>query len=379
MTVDFGFWWLSQRHLQTQADAGALAGADQFMQNPGLCPGTIKTLVDQYAAPNTTTAGSDPVPASSKQAGAEGGNVTANTTAACPGLGSYVDVSVKSTNPGVLFSGLNPTVTAHARVGLFQVSSAGGSTVLPYAITTTQAQNCCNNLVRISVNASNNVASQSLVCNGSTNPTDTTDGTLMAGFEVNGCPTTQISASPTTCVTTAPPSCLAEFNGVDESLYDAGEITRFENGAAQGAKGLTCANANGSPVSTNYSYQLPALNSNDPRLITIFVVPNGSFNTNPVNMIPIVGYASFYVAGFDHDPCIVGKTVPPACPKTTAGPPPPAGTACDPASPDGVNVGSVWGNFVKSVTPATGGVIGTIPCNPTGDASTADCVEELTQ
>jgi uncharacterized membrane protein len=34
MAIDFGFWWMSQRHLQTQADAGALAGADQFMQNP---------------------------------------------------------------------------------------------------------------------------------------------------------------------------------------------------------------------------------------------------------------------------------------------------------------------------------------------------------
>jgi Flp pilus assembly protein TadG len=28
MAIDFGFWWMSQRHLQTQADAGALAGAD---------------------------------------------------------------------------------------------------------------------------------------------------------------------------------------------------------------------------------------------------------------------------------------------------------------------------------------------------------------
>src|ERR1700738_1809695 len=213
IAIDFGFWWTSQRHLQTQADAGALAGADQFLQNPASCPGTIKTVADQYAAPNTPTTGSDPVPANNKQAGAEAGNVTANTTVACPGQGSYVDVSVKNTNPGVLFSGLNLTVTAHARVSLFQVSQAGGSNVLPYAITKTQAQNCCNTLVGLQINYSDTVPSQGLACDGSNN---TTDASLMQSLEVNGCPTTQISASPTTCATTTPASCLDAFNGVAE-------------------------------------------------------------------------------------------------------------------------------------------------------------------
>jgi Flp pilus assembly protein TadG len=39
MAIDFGFWWTSQRHLQTQADAGALAGADHSCKTPLVdCP-----------------------------------------------------------------------------------------------------------------------------------------------------------------------------------------------------------------------------------------------------------------------------------------------------------------------------------------------------
>jgi hypothetical protein len=84
-------------------------------------------------------------------------------------------------------------------------------------------------------------------------------------------------------------------------------------------------------------------------------VPNNSFkysSGNTVNKIPIIGYASFYVAGWDHDPCISSKLT--GCPKTTAGPAPPAGTACDPPSP-GNTIGAVWGYFVKSVSPASSG------------------------
>jgi hypothetical protein len=39
----------------------------------------------------------------------------------------------------------------------------------------------------------------------------------MQAEEINGCPTTQVSASSTTCAATTPPSCLAEFNCVDEN------------------------------------------------------------------------------------------------------------------------------------------------------------------
>jgi hypothetical protein len=352
-------------------------------------------VADQYAAPNTTTAGSDPVPSSNKQAGAEVGNVSANTTVACPGQGSYVDVSVQNTNPGVLFSGLNPTVTAHARVSLFQVSQAGGSSVLPYAITKSQAQNCCNNLMGLQINYSSTVPSQGLACDGSSN---TTDAALMQSLETNGCPTTQISASPTTCATTTPPSCLAEFNGVAEYggaySFDTGLLAHFQNGGPR--FGATCGDSKGNgsnvPVSTNYSYQLPTLNPTDPRLITIFVVPDNSFKFSPqntINRIPILGYASFYIAGWDHDPCAPpwwqwNRPLPAACPTTPAGPAPAPGTTCDPQSPlvtgsGQFAFGQIWGYFVKSVSPSSSGVTGTVPCNPTGDASTADCVAQMTQ
>jgi Flp pilus assembly protein TadG len=394
MAVDLGLWWQDQRHLQIQADAGALAGADELLQNPTTCPGNIKTVADQYAAPNSTTTGSDTVPPSVTPNG-QRGKVTATTTVACPGSGSYVDVSMNNYDPGSVFAGISPTVSAHARVSVLQVGSAGGSQVLPYAITQTQAQNCCNTLVRLQVNAfnfiNNTAASQSLVCDGSTN---TTSGALMQLFEQNGCPTTQVSTSPTTCQTTAPPSCLAEFNGVDEAQYDVG-LMRFNNNVAFGSIGIgprgTCANANGQPVATNYSYQLPSLQQTDPRLITLFVVPD-TFNgapsfqyasNNSVHKIPIIGYASFYMAGWDHDPCLTASN--PACPTSAAQAAPPPGTQCDPPDPGGPSVGSIydtgaiWGYYVRNVMPSSSGATGTVPCNPNSSAASASCVAQMSQ
>jgi hypothetical protein len=410
MALDLGNWWKLQTHLQSQVDAGALAGADQLLQNPASCPGTIQTVADQYAAPNTTTSGSDPVPTTGVvSSNGQAGKVTAKTTVACPGSGSYIDMSVTNSSPGAIFSGLNPPISAHARVNLLQVGSAGGTQVLPYAITKTQAQSCCNNLVKLVVNnfsfLNPDAYSQSLVCDGSKTSAATNSGQLMLSFEQNGCPTTQVSASPATCQTTSPPSCLAEFNGVDEQQYDIGEM-RFNNNQAFGNIGIggrgTCANAGPNanpllnpPVSTDYAYQLPTLRPNDPRLITLFVVPdtvNGqpSFqysNNNNVHMIPIIGYAAFYLAGWDHDPCLL-KSPNPLCP-TSATPgaaAPPAGTACDPPDPVGRSVGSiddtgaVWGYYVKNIMPASSGATGTVACNPiAGDAVSADCVAQMSQ
>jgi hypothetical protein len=187
MAIDFGWWWSNQRHLQTQADAAAWAGAETLLTNPTNCPGTVTTVADQYAAPNTTTAG---------------------------GMG----------------------------------------------------------------------ASQSLDCDNSSSTSGTAGGNHMETLEENGCPTTQISASSTRCSTTTPPSCLPEFTGVDEGLYDVGEVFRFENGYANGAQpGPTCNKPNGPPVSTDYWPLLPTVKPNDPRLITIFVVPN---NRRPAAAAP---------------------------------------------------------------------------------------------
>ncbi|MDQ6835880.1 MAG: pilus assembly protein TadG-related protein, partial [Actinomycetota bacterium] len=156
VVVDLGHWYQVQRHLQTQADAGALAGADQLLQNPATCTqSSLQTAADQYAAPNTTTTGSDPVPSSGVQPNGQEGKVTATTSVACPGSGSYVDVKMDNSSPSSFFAGgFTPTISAHARVSVLQVGSAGGSQVLPYAITKTEAANCCNKLVGLPINYS---------------------------------------------------------------------------------------------------------------------------------------------------------------------------------------------------------------------------------
>src|SRR4029077_5236716 len=125
-------------------------------------------------------------------------------------------------------------------------------------------------------------------------------GAAMEELENKGCPTTQLSNPLGTCATTTPPSCLAEFNGVEEPAFDRGLVSRFENGCKNGntCSGATCLSANAEAISTDFGYQLPSLRTNDPRLITVFVVPNNSFkfsSTKPpaVNRIPVVGYAAF--------------------------------------------------------------------------------------
>jgi hypothetical protein len=389
-TIDVGTWFQDERHLQLQADAGALAGADEFLQHPTICPGNITTEADNYSHPTAQVGSSDPVP-ESPVGNKDGDNsITATTTVACPGSGSYVDVKMANVSPRSFFSLLTPSqITAHARVRLLQVSEAGGHGVLPYAITESEAQSCCNKLVQIEVNTHEEpaVPSQSLVCNGSMTKSSTESGPLMNELQRKGCPTTQISRSGT-CATTEPPSCLAEFNKVTEGEFDTGLISRFENGGNKNEK--ECKNVNGAPVSTDYGalpsglpYQLPTLHADDPRVITIFVVPNGSFKyetTSEVNKIRVVGYAAFYMAGWDHDPCLVQKTVSSKCPTSPTSPPPPPGTACDPVHPTSkTEHGAVWGYYIKRVIP-NGEATGTQPCTPKeNEAATDICVSVLAE
>jgi hypothetical protein len=449
--IDLGGWFQNQRHLQLQADAGVLAGADQFLKEPTSCPGQIMKWADNYAAPTAHVGGSDPVPKEPVGNTGSGKDTTATTTVKCPGQGSYVEVAMENRKPATFFSPVTPSkITAHARVNLYQVSEAGGSGVLPYAITESEAQSCCDKLVGIEVNNGTD-PSHSLKCDGSTLSTDyEKESLLMESLQVEGCPTTQISAGSSTCATTAPPSCLVEFNGVAEGDYDKGLISRFENGAcfktstSCTAEKLECKAAGPSklPIATDYAYQLPALRPNDPRLITVFVVPNskeevekeaevksgslqmtkvasftglrvgmeivgtgvpagtvvekleeatkeitmsqaatasakGKYKFVSMSYLPVVGYAAFYMAAWDHDPCIGAEA---ACPKSSADPAPPPGTKCDPKAPSGVGTaGAVWGYYVRRVTPGSSEVTGTKPCNPTENAATNFCIAQLTQ
>jgi hypothetical protein len=237
-------------------------------------------------------------------------------------------------------------------VSLQQVTEEGGYDVLPYAIEASQAV-FNNQLIEIGVNKG--ATKQSLLCDGSgaANSTSTSE---MQQLQENGCPLTQRNNG-TTCpaVALSPPSCLWEFTGVDEGQgFDVGHEIRFENGLTVGA---SCTNPYPIPTN-NYAQGTGTIPSGDPRVITIFVVPDGSLSATG-GLIPIVGYAKFYLEGWDHDPCI---------------------NKSDPDSPDGQHVGRVWGYFISYTDPESQNVQGSGPCDPNPDyAYTYNCTYALTQ
>src|SRR5205823_658036 len=138
--------------------------------------------------------------------------------------------------------------------------------------------------------------------------------------------------------------------------FDVGHEIRFQNGLTSG---VSCTNPYPIPTNNYAQYQATGtLPANDTRAITIFVVPDGSMSATG-GLIPIVGYAEFYLAGWDHDPCI----------KKT-----------DPNSPDGQHVGRIWGYFISYVKPESQNLQGSGPCTPNVNyAYTYNCTYALTQ
>jgi Flp pilus assembly protein TadG len=352
--IDVSSLYFDQRHLQMQADSAVLAAANQYVQGSGGCTANQSQI--QAVGNNYAGVGSNPV-SSNNEPGTVTGGVTVNCSA------GTIDATLTNTGPPAFFSGIlgaHPTVSAHARASLLQVSEDGGSYVMPYAIP--QGQAVYNNkLIQITVNSSS--VKQALVCDGS-GASNATSSTEMYNLQVSGCPTTQINPGGTTCPPTqlSPPSCVYQFTGVDESSgFDAGHVYKFENGSPW-PNNDTCTNPN--PIPTNNYAQYLAngtLVAGDPRVITVLVVPNNSLSTT-THLVPIMGYATFYMAGWDHDPCI-GKSDPKN--------PGPQGDA-----------GTIWGYFISYTQPESSSVSGssTTPCNPNPtQAWTYNCTYALTQ
>jgi Flp pilus assembly protein TadG len=99
----------------------------------------------------------------------------------------------------------------------------------------------------------------------------------------------------------------------------------------------------------------------DPRIVQVFVVPTGSFQSNGSGTdLPIRAFASFYVTGYDGSPCNTSGT------NATRG-------AYD--ADDAAGTGEIVGHFVAYVEPGTGGS-GSGTCNP---AQLGDCIAVLTK
>lgn len=363
--IDLSSWWSDQRHLQMQADAAVLAGANEFVKGLGDCASNASQVqATAYHYADSIEAGGSGIASNG-----EAGTVRANVQVACAtAQGSYVDATLTNSNPPSFFAGIfgiKPKISVHARASLVQVTEEGGSQVLPYAITQSQAA-YDNQLITIRVNSGN--ALQSLICDGTTFPTtNTAADAKMVALEVNGCPLTQVNQGGDTCPPTqlSPPSCLWEFTKVDESQgYDAGEVARFDSGLTKGSPQLKCTTPYPEPPN-NYPQYLAngTIVPGDRRVITIFVVPDGSF-TQTSHLIPVVGYAEFYATSWDHNPCAN---------KLAGG----AGNGIDTPNPGG---GSLSGYFISYVNPESQNVQGSGPCDPNPQyAYTYNCTYALTQ
>jgi hypothetical protein len=108
LVIDGGSWFRAQRHLQTAADAAALAGAQDLPT-----PATAQATAISYAQTNYS--------------GIPAPTVTFPATAPSCAVNTCIDVAAQTTAPGYLskiFGSVfnNVTVRAHARAGIFAPS-----------------------------------------------------------------------------------------------------------------------------------------------------------------------------------------------------------------------------------------------------------------
>lgn len=154
-----------------------------------------------------------------------------------------------------------------------------------------------------------------------------------------------------------PADCVQGKNGFSQGPVGQAIYDRFVNGAAGGT--WHCPNQWDPTPSGNYGANFP--DRNDSRIITLYVVPFGSFTGSGALGLnaPILDGATFYVSGWDvpgasGDPC-------------TTDPPPPGGAQ------KGQNV-RLWGHFLAFTDPK--GKRSSLPCKA---SALGACVVSLTQ
>lgn len=160
---------------------------------------------------------------------------------------------------------------------------------------------------------------------------------------------------PWDCAQTKPGTMNSITKGVNERILCA-PVNSADN----------CSNF-GNPKACTNPNRYPGYAEGDPRIVTLFLVPFGSFAANGTYTVPVVDFAFFYITGWygkgqgNENPCVS----------------PPAGTTPDEFSPlaEPPDQGAISGYFIKYVAPNTGGS-GTAPC----DTSTiGGCVAVMTK
>jgi Flp pilus assembly protein TadG len=150
--LEMGNWYVHKRHLQLQADAGALAGAAGFNRCVTDASGANAMMLGyakKYAGDPTPPTGYSPshnvqvsndtnivVKVNSDVYGSSGvdNSQTDPAPGGAPCTAGYVDVKATENNLPWLsfFRGVVPSINAHARVSVFELSTLGGA--LPLAV-----------------------------------------------------------------------------------------------------------------------------------------------------------------------------------------------------------------------------------------------------
>lgn len=136
--IVFAQWMVHKRHLQTQADAAALAGALEFgIPCTDDTTTRIRSKVEEFGGPlNPQVENSqDKVKVLLNSPNYHGQSATDDTPVGSPCDTNTIDVKATETGLTSLMGvvGINPTVNAHARVEFFTASEINGNT--PIAVT----------------------------------------------------------------------------------------------------------------------------------------------------------------------------------------------------------------------------------------------------
>jgi hypothetical protein len=158
-----------------------------------------------------------------------------------------------------------------------------------------------------------------------------------------GCPGDYQAYTSGQCVLlpTAPADCVPLQTGNSTGQVRQGMNDRIQGGSNQ------C-------VNVNHWSSFPDLDPADPRMVTVFLVPFNSLNGTGNADIPITGFATFYITGYDQSPC------------PTSGP-----NADDPAGQN-----EVVGRFFKYVDSLNNGGGGDETCD---FSQLGACIAVLTQ
>jgi Flp pilus assembly protein TadG len=176
-----------------------------------------------------------------------------------------------------------------------------------------------------------------------------------------GCPDPyQINAAPPTCHAVTPPDCVPQGPGNKTAIVGALNA-RFVTAGV-------CAPNNSGLITSGNSSQL---DPNDKRIVPLIITSYGAFSNNPSNPVPVIRFATFYIAGWGNPNGTGASKTDPACapPVNTPYPNP---TLCTKKGQCGDT--DIWGYFFKYIG-QFGGSTGTTICDL---SSLSPCVPVMT-